>query len=156
MLAVRSRAGYDFAMLRRLVRTLGTLGALWTLTVLGAPSLLPACGMHRSGHASGHASGDASGHVAAAAPSHNGGHGAHAMHEAAATNVPTEAPAESCQCLDCCCASAPLAFAIRAPMRLREIITPSHAGWWATSEPAPPRALALRLPFSNGPPAQHG
>ena len=151
MLAVRSRAGYDFAMLRRLVRTLGTLGALWTLTVLGAPSLLPACGMHGAGP-----SGHESGHVPAAAPSHEGGHGGHVMHEAAATDAPTEAPAAACQCLDCCCASAPVAFAIRATMRLREIITPSHAGWWATSEPAPPRALALRRPFSNGPPAQHG
>lgn len=138
-------------MLRTLVRGLGTLGTLWTLAVLGAPTMLHPCAAHDPGasHAA-HSRPDAQ---PIAHPI------AHAMHHAApspamAATVDESAPAvpPGCTCVDCGCATSPVAFAIRATMRVREVLQPGHVGWWSTSASAPPRALAHRQPFANGPP----
>jgi hypothetical protein len=124
-------------MIRTLVRGLGTLGALWTLAVLSGPTVLHPCEAHGA---------------RGAVPD------AHAMHHAAAgaAGVDDAAPPAPlhCTCIECCCATSPVAFAIRATMRVREVLQPGHVGWWATPASAPPRALAHRLPFANGPPAR--
>ncbi|MCC7002370.1 MAG: hypothetical protein IT357_09450 [Gemmatimonadaceae bacterium] len=139
-------------MLRRVLRSLGSLGALWTLVVLSSPVRLHAC---PEGH-----------EAAATAMADHGGHGAHAGHGAIQSPdglvadlsgdhsaVPS---AGDCDCIDCCCATAPTA------VTMATLVTVDASAWPRTiaanpvEASAPASAVPHRLPFANGPPGLIG
>lgn len=125
---------------------MGMLGSLWTFAVLGAPTLLHPCPMHAAGHAAHETAA-----VAPIAAHDHEGHGAAAVGSAAETDE--QEPASPCQCLDCCCTTSPVTVSIDATIHVVASITPAEPDSRSTADPAPPRALAHRLPFANGPPA---
>lgn len=143
-------------MLRRVLRSLGNLGALWTLVVLGSPVRLHAC---PEGHA-----------APATAVADHGGHEAHADHAVPSssdgpvadlsghhTGHDTGLPsAADCDCIDCCCATAPTAVALASFAAVDALAWPLGIVANPVEASAPASAVPHRLPFANGPPGLIG
>ena len=139
-------------MIRRVLRSLGTLGALWTLVVLSSPVRLHAC---PEGHG-----------APATASSDHSGHGAHAGHGALPSpDGPVEdlsghdsslPSAADCDCIDCCCVAAPTTIALAALVSVDQFAWPRASVLPSVEETAPASAIAHRLPFANGPPGLIG
>jgi len=94
-------------MRRLLTCGLGMLGALWTLLVLGVPAALHPCPAHATSVES---------------SADHGGHGDHAAHHPTESALDTTADPEQkrpgCACIDCGCATAPLALGHATVVRL--------------------------------------
>lgn len=139
-------------MLRRVLRSLGSLGALWTLVVLSSPVRLHAC---PDGHA-----------AATSAVADHSDHGAHAGHGAIQSpDGPVVDPsgghsplpaAGDCDCIDCCCATAPTAVAMAATVAVDAFAWPQEIVTHPVEASAPASAVPHRLPFANGPPGLIG